>query len=366
MSKINLCLVILLIYCTISFAEVSKADKEFLVGGDISMLTKIEQWGGEFRLNGEKVDPFLIFKNAGWNCCRLRLFVNPNGRGGVVNDLSYTIELAKRIKSHGMKLLLDLHYSDTWADPKKQYKPKAWEGLSFDELVKKVEDYTAEVIKSFKEAKVLPDMVQVGNEITPGFIWPDGKLYSSDGSHGGWDKFAILLKAGIKGVSKSLSKDEDIRIIIHIAEGGNWFRTEKFFDNLLARDVEFDIIGQSYYPWWHGTLADLKNNIARMAEKYHKEIFIVETAYPNRENVGRGEGTWSKDRLAWPFSPSGQQLFLAELSRIVKDTPDSLGKGIQYWHPESIRVSDHRTWYGGAMALFDKNGNPLPGISIVD
>ena len=148
----------------------------FVKGADISLLQRIDDTGYEYKSDGEVKDALEIFKEHGFNYMRLRLFHSPNGRGPVVNSLDYTIKLAKRIKKAELKFLLNLHYSDTWADPGHQWKPKAWEGLSFAELEKAVYEYTKNVIAKCKEEGVLPEMVQVGNEITPGFLWDEGKI----------------------------------------------------------------------------------------------------------------------------------------------------------------------------------------------
>ena len=244
---------------------------EFLTGGDISMLTRIEKLGGVFRDNGKRRDFLEIFKASGGNCFRLRLFATPNGKNAVINDLPYTLALAKRIKAAGCKLLLNFHYSDTWADPGHQTKPAAWAKLPFDQLEKKVEEYTASVIAKFKLANALPDIVQIGNEITPGMLWPDGK----NNSKAQWDRLAQLLHAGIRGVQTSAGKARKVQIMIHIASGGNWPKTKWFFDNLIARKVQFDIIGLSYYPWWHGTLDDLKANLRQTAQTYRDRKSVV-------------------------------------------------------------------------------------------
>ena len=337
---------------------------EFLTGGDISMLTRIEKLGGVFRDDGKRRDFLEIFKASGGNCFRLRLFATPNGKNAVINDLPYTLALAKRIKAAGCKLLLNFHYSDTWADPGHQTKPAAWAKLTFDDLEKKVEKYTASVIAKFKLAGALPDIVQIGNEITPGMLWPDGRIGGKGGAEDKlkkWTRFTRLVLSGIRGVRTGAGKGQKVRIMIHISCGGSWGKTKWFFDNLIARKVSFDIIALSYYPWWHGTLDDLKENLRRTALAYRKEIMVVETAYPYRDGEAWRKNT-KKKNMNWPISPDGQHAFLADVVGAVRQTPDQRGIGVIWWYPESIPVKGLRIWNQGATALFDSQGNALPAF----
>ncbi len=282
-------------------AEGADVEPGFLVGGDISTLTRIEKLGGVYRDGGKPRDCIGILKDAGWNAFRLRLFVEPNQKNAVVNDLAYTLNLAKRIKASGGYLLLDFHYSDTWADPGHQHEPAAWKALSFEETVQRVEDYTASVIARFRREGALPDMVQVGNEITTGMVWPKGKLYGAGDEAAAWRRFTTLLKAGLRGVRRPLRKGERVRTMVPIDRGGKAAATKWFFGKLREHDVDFDVIGLSFYPWWHGTLDDLRANLASTAAAFGKPIVVVETAYPHR-----GAEWWSKQKnMAHPISPEG-------------------------------------------------------------
>ena len=355
-------LAIVLALAAIGGAIPSEQDGEFFVGGDISVLTKIEQAGGVFRDEGKPGDAIEIMSKYGANCFRLRLFVNPTNESVVVNDLAYTIALAKRIKASGARLLLNFHYSDTWADPGQQSKPKAWEGLDFDSLERKVYEYTRDCILEFKKAGVLPDMVQPGNEIAPGMLWPDGKLHGVGDPEKQWDKFARLLKAGVRGVEDA-SGDDDVRIVIHIHSGGDWSRTKWFFEHIEQRDVPYDIIGLSYYPWWHGSMEDLKENVSKTAASFGKDVFVVETAYPYRTaRVSKAKDGADKN-MRWPMTPAGQQAFLSELIATIRETPNGRGMGVLWWYPESIPVKGLRVWNGGATAMFESEGNTLPALS---
>lgn len=331
----------------------------FLTGGDISMLSRLEEYGVVFKDKGQPADLIKLMRDYGCSCFRLRLFVEPTGRGGVIQDVPYTINLAKRIKAAGAVFLLDFHYSDTWADPSHQTKPKAWENLSFAELTRQVHNYSADVIRQLTQAGVQPDMVQIGNEIAPGFLWPDGKLSGRE-PDAEWQRFAALLKAGISGVKES-DPNETIQIVIHIECGGDAKKTDWFFSHLDQYGVNYDIIGLSYYPWWHGTLTDLRNNLTQTAARFGKPVFVVETAYFNQPFDLR-EGTF-RDSLIWEKSAAGQRAFLCDVVQAVRDVPGGMGLGVLWWYPESVPIRQSGGWNNGATALFDSKGAPLPALS---
>ena len=339
------------LYC----ATQSARAEDFLIGADISGASVLEKSGAVYRESGEPNDLFAILKNNGFNTVRLRIFVNPNKQGMVTNDLPYTLDLAKRTKAHNMKLLLNFHYSDTWADPQKQYKPAAWANMPFDELKQTVQSYTASVIEAFKKENVLPEMVQIGNEITPGMLWPDGRVGGDYENDTQWDKFTSLLKAGIAGVRQSAG-DADVKIMLHIDQGGKKSVTQWFFGNIDKRQVPYDIIGVSFYPSWHGKIEDLRENLNYIAAELKKDVVVVETAYSYAP--GRRHGPL--DEQPFPLTPQGQYDFLYTVTKTVLDTPDNHGRGVCYWSPESIPVTG-RGWMRGTAALFDPNGNVLPG-----
>ena len=313
-------------------------------------------------------DPLLIFKDHGCNYVRLRLFLAPNGKDGQVNSLSYTLRLAKRAKQAGLKFLLDFHYSDAWADPTHQNLPVEWTGLSHTQLVERVYAYTRETIAAFHREGCKPDMVEIGNEIANGILWPDGGPLSDVSKWNEstnpkpdetdkWDRLADLLKAGIRGV-----RDEDpsgsTRIMLHIDKGGSSTGCRWFFDKIQQRGVTFDVIGLSFYPFWHGSFADLQENISSLSAAYKKDIVVVETSYD----------TWGGDqkKLPFPITPEGQKAFLDKLMNTVSATPEGRGYGVFYWAPEWIMG---KQWSGPSWsgqwedrALFDHSGNMLPAM----
>ena len=212
---------------------------EFAFGADLSFLKQAEDNGKVFKDGTNALPSLQIFKNHGYNWIRLRIFIEPVG-GNLPNDLAYTIAEAQAAKQLGYKFLLDLHYANSWADPKQQPTPEAWKDLSHQARVKMVFEYTRNTIAAFRNAGVLPNMVQVGNEITHGMLWPDGKLPAH------WDNFADYVRAGIKGVTTGSGTNSPPKIMIHIDTGGSVAKTKYFFDKMNNYNIYFDVIAFSY------------------------------------------------------------------------------------------------------------------------
>ncbi len=251
---------------------------EKVLGADISFLPQLEERGIKFSDNGLQKDAILILKDHGFNYIRLRIFNDPAADSGYSPkkgfcDLEHTKQMAKRIKAAGMKFLLDFHYSDTWADPGKQFKPAAWKNLNMMQLAQAVHDFTKEVLVELKKQNTLPDMVQVGNEINHGMLWPDGNSVNID-------NLAAIIYAGTKAVREV---DPKIKLMLHIALGGQNAESIWFLDNMKQRNISFDIIGQSYYPQWHGTITDLQNNLADLTKKYKQDVIVVEYSEHKKE-----------------------------------------------------------------------------------
>jgi len=336
----------------------------FLFGGDVSMAPKLEAEGVVYKDGGKPRDIFAIFRDRGATCIRLRLFVDPNGQGGVVNDVPYTLALAKRVKAAGLLFSLDLHYSDTWADPGRQRTPAAWSDLSFPQLVDQTRAYTAETLKAFRDAGVTPDLVQIGNEITYGLLWPVGQVRKNDPSEdAAFDRLADLLKADVQGIHLALGDNTQTKILIHIDSADATKTVGWFFDNITRRHVPFDMIGLSYYPFFGSGLSHVKETLAFAARAYGKPIMIAETAYPFVDGpVWKGQ----RRSLDWPLTPEGQKQYLLALLKIVQETPNGLGAGILYWYPESVPPKNNagRMWNDGDAALFDHDGNALPAFGV--
>jgi arabinogalactan endo-1,4-beta-galactosidase len=320
------------------------AQSTYAVGADVSFLGQAEAQGTAFRDNGVQKPGLQILRDHGYNWIRLRIFNHPSD---LPNDLPYTIAMAKQAKQLGFKFLLDFHYSDTWADPGKQFIPAAWQGMTHPQLVQAVFAYTRDTISAFRDAGVMPDMVQIGNEITHGMLWPDGKLPDN------WDNFAQLIYAGINGVDAGRGNNPRPKIMIHIDRGGDREGTKYFFDKLLSYRIPFDVIGQSYYPIWQGNLNDLRENLGFTAREYHKEIIVVETAYNWKP------GNYIKKPGPFPESPQGQKDFLDAVNRVVMQTPDGLGGGVFWWEPAVTGDLQQR-------GFFDDQHNALPVVTVFD
>jgi arabinogalactan endo-1,4-beta-galactosidase len=353
------------------------APSRFYLGADISTLPLVEKHGGIYMDGDKPGDALAIFMKHGWNCFRLRVWVDP--RQGI-NGLPYTVQFARRIKDDGAGLMIDFHYSDWWADPQKQNKPAAWTNLNFDALAIQVQSYTSNVIKTLDDAGATPDFVQIGNEITGGMLWPDGqvkvplskvKVFGGDvtvihppepyDDAGQWKRLTRLINAGVQGVRSATGPEDRVKIVIHIDCGGDWPVTRWYFDHLAKAGVDYDIIGQSYYPNWHGTLKNVSDNLRRTIKRYHKDVMIVETAYPSRDVHPSAAAA---KYMAWPMTPAGQEAFLADLIQTVKAAPEGRGIGVFYWHPEATYIPGATDRWGqpDANSLFDGTGHPLPAI----
>jgi beta-galactosidase len=305
----------------VDIGMVKKKEVEKMLGADISFLPELEARGIKFQDKGIQKDAIEILKDHGINYVRLRIFHSPANDSGYSPgkgfcDLAHTKAMAKRVKAAGMKLLLDFHYSDYWADPGKQFKPLAWKDLSFELLKKAVYDYTKDVIQQLKAQGTTPDMVQIGNEINHGILWPDGNVRNLD-------NLAQLINAG---TAATLAVDPSIIMMLHVALGGQNAESVWFIDNMKARGVYFDVIGESYYPKWHGTLDDLRDNLSDLVRRYNKDVFVVEYSQ-------------LKD----------------EVNKIAFELPGGKGKGTCIWEPLN-------TWE----MVFDRDGKSNEYLKMYD
>lgn len=320
----------------------------YAIGADVSFLAQCEQDGVVFKENGKPIDVLALLREHHYNWVRLRIFHSPAAAPDKLpNDLPYTLALARRAKALGFHILLDLHYSDSWADPGKQPTPPAWAKLKHKQLVEQVFAYTRDTIAAFAHEGVMPGMVQIGNEVTNGMLWPDGKLPDN------WDNFADLLKAGIAGVDAGRGAAPRPRIMIHIERSGDYDAAVWFFDNLIAHHVPFDVIGLSYYPFWHGSLTTLRGNLHDLALRYRLPIIVVETAY------NWTPGAMTAKKPDFPETPEGQLAFLRAVNAAVRAVPLGLGQGVFWWEPAAEGPLRGRSF-------FDNDGNVLPVIAAFD
>ena len=380
------------LHAPITVQPVSELRADFMMGADISMLDEMEKLGAKFYdAQGNEKDCFAILKDSGVNWIRLRLWNNPVNAADVVeggktisrkgepvgggnNDLAATLRMAKRAKAAGFKLELDFHYSDFWVDPEKQNKPAAWAKLSGEELQNAVHQYTADVLKTMRAENVFPDMVQVGNELNGGMLWPDGKTWKStpDEKIGGDDAFVALLTQGIKAVREA-DPERKTKVAVHLANGASNDLYRRVFDMLSKRGVDYDIIGLSFYPYWHGTLEDLQINLDDISSRYMKEVVVMETAYGYTAEDGDGfPNLFNKDMtkgVGYKATVQGQASLVRDVINTVAQVPGQRGAGVFYWEPGwfPVKGAGWRTGEGNAwdnQAMFDFKGRALPSLDV--
>ncbi len=335
---------------------------EFLNGADISSTPELEDAGVVYRDSLGEAEIFSILKRHGFNSIRLKLWHTPE-RG--YNDLAHVAEMARRVDEQGMHFLLNFHYSDWWADPGKQFTPKAWEGLPLAVLKDSLYQYTRTVLETLDGQGTPPEMVQIGNEIRTGMLWPVGQVNGEFDTREQWDNLAELLIAARQGVLDGLSRPGEVSVMIQIDNGGSNSLCRTFYDSLMVRDVAYDIIGVSFYPHWHGRLDSLELNLADITQRYDKEVIVVETAYPFTLGWNDDDGNiWGSEKSlheGYPPTFEGQVAFFRELRRIVQDVPNGRGIGLHYWEPGLISAPGRGSPWEN-VALFDFDGMAVPAM----
>ena len=340
----------------------------FVKGADVSHLLQLEDYGARFYHANVQKDLLQILKDCGLNAIRIKVWNDPGNPRcfpanqsdpAGYNNPAHVLELAVRAMNLGFRIMIDFHYSDWWADPGKQYSPHEWEGQDINQLRSSLYSFTYKVLGTLKENGLVPEWVQVGNEITNGMVWPVG---STDN----WDNLAALIKEGYRA-TKTI--DSSIKVVLHYDNGGNHSGTVSWFDNALSRGVQWDTIGLSYYPLWHGSLSDLDANMDSVSARYDKDVLIVETAYPwTSQNGDSQPNVWTDTGpVSHPMSPAGQEQFLSDLVSRIRAVPNGRGKGFFYWEPEWIPVKGAGWKYGEGnewdnVTLFDFGGNALPSL----
>ena len=365
--------VILLCTCALT----AMADGKY-VGGDISLLPSYTGHGAlYYDTDGNLIDaPLTYFKELGMNAMRVRLFVDPSKASsddkgqGVCQDLDYVKALGKEIKEAGMALMLDFHYSDSWADPAKQWTPDSWTGLSDDELYTRIYEYTKEALQQMKAAGATPDFIQTGNEISYGMLW--GKMSDPANtlkkcyvnSDANWPRFTTLLK---KAISACREECPQAKVVIHTERVAQNEVLKSFYDKMSSYGVDYDIIGLSYYPYYHGSLTVLEGALNKMEANFpEKEIMLVETGYYH--DWQPNDVTYDLS-YTYPISGEGQKAFTEAL--IAKLNTHEKVTGLFWWFMEANehgldwntqRVTDK--WYNAG--LFDnQTGKAEPAIKVL-
>ncbi|MEV6200097.1 arabinogalactan endo-1,4-beta-galactosidase [Streptomyces sp. NPDC051771] len=332
-------------------------------GVDLSALKKNEDFGATYKnASGTAGDPVALLKGAGANYGRLKVWVNP---ADGYNTKAQVLATAKRIKAQGMKLLVDFHYSDIWADPGAQTKPAAWAGHSYTQLKTDVYNHTYDVLNALKAQGTTADMVQIGNEINTGMLWPEG-------STSNWTQLAGLLNSGISA-AKAVSSST--QIALHLANGGDNTLYRTWFDNATAQGVSYDVIALSFYGYWHGALSSLQANLDDISARYGKKVMVAETAYPFRldsKDAHENIIDLSSELISgYPASSAGQSAWLRDVMNVVEAVPSGRGLGVVYWEPAWTAVtgngwdptdpSSGNAWEN--QALFDYDSRLLPAAA---
>ncbi|WP_255473002.1 glycosyl hydrolase 53 family protein [Planomicrobium sp. CPCC 101079] len=373
--------------------RVAGMDEDFIKGVDVSSIIALEDSGVKFYNEaGKKQDIFKTLKESGVNYVRVRIWNDPydskgRGYGGGNNDLEKAVEIGKRATANGMKLLVDFHYSDFWADPAKQQAPKAWANLNFEDKKAALYSYTKASLKTMEAAGVDIGMVQIGNE-TNGSVAGEKE----------WKKMSALFSAGSKAVRET---DKDILVALHFTNPETAGRYASIAETLKTNDVDYDVFASSYYPFWHGTLKNLTTVLKNVANNYGKKVMVAETSYAYTAEDGDGHGNTapksSGQTLNYPITVQGQATAVRDVIEAVANVGEA-GLGVFYWEPAWIPVApdkklekkkalwekygsgwassyaaeydpeDAGEWYGGSavdnQALFDFYGRPLPSLDV--
>lgn len=374
-SLATLCAALTLLLLTLPVqAAPVQAAPAFQTGADLSELPYHEAQGVTYFAGDKAEDLLEIARRSGWTTIRVRLWVDPDPKPeSAVSGLAPVTALGKRIKAKGLKFLLDIHYSDTWADPGQQKKPTAWGNLPFPELVQKVREYSRSVVAHLRQNGAMPDLVQVGNETRNGLLYGSGTNGSGplpgggfwEKTPGGWDRAVQLLAAGLAGVRAGSAPQPPPQMILHVPDGQDTGFVRSYFADLdthakaLGVTLDYDVVGLSYYPahpwdkkagydaWKMSNLAD---TLRFAALTLHKPVMIVETNWPHAGDPDLVPGT-----PQFPFTPAGQRQFYQALLEAVQSVPGGLGRGVLAWDTDTLNWD----------SLFDSRGHALPAVRVL-
>ncbi len=360
-----------------------------ILGIDVSTHLEELAHGARYFDGGREVEPLALFREKGVEYMRIRVWNDPRSPEGEAYlggncDLSNYIQLATLAKEKGYSLLMDLHYSDFWADPKKQRIPKAWEGFSLEEMVEAVYAFTRNCLEAAASAGVAPQMVQVGNEITNGFLWPVGKLEQPDGTRGNYDSFCRLVEAGCRACREAAPQAQ---IVLHLERSNDKAVYQEFFREMEERGIDYDIIGASYYPYWHGTPRELFENL-EACRHFGKKRMVMELGYgfttepyllagePRRLVIEGDRAYIPGFTEKYPVTPEGQAAFVGDFLKTARERGID---GVFYWEPlwlpgegicwasEAGQAYIHEEGLSTAnewanQCLFDYQGQKLPAM----
>ena len=384
---------------------------KFIKGVDLSTLYELENCHAVYYDHGVPRDVLDILKEREFDTVRIRIWNDPYSEAGESygageNSVQNSLYIAKKVTDAGFKVLLDFHYSDFWTDPGKQFKPKAWRNYSVEELQQAVEAFTYETVRQYLAEGVAVTMVQIGNEISNGMLWPQGQIADRE-ALSSYENVTRFVDAGLRGLKRAdeeknrALKDnegktmEHILSMIHLDQGGDNHLYRNWFDYYMALSTEsFDLIGLSYYPFWHGDLRSLEENMADIATRYHKDLIVAEVSmgfsmedYRSREGLAKEEAKGYATRqelveqIEYPMTPEGQRDFVKDFLERITRIPENRGKGFFWWEPAWIPVKGSG-WATPAsleyledpgpvgnewanQALFDYDGNPLPAMEYI-
>ena len=367
------------------------------LGVDLSVMDELEKLNPVYKYQGKEIEPFHFFAtHSGISVVRIRLWNRPyddngNPYGGGTNDLDCFIRLAKRAQKEGMQVMLDFHYSDFWADPSRQLLPKDWKDLkTLDEVANALYEFTRNSLIEIKENGIDLIGIQIGNEISPGMCWPFGNRFNEYNpvTGGGFEGLSALLRAGSKACHEVFPS---AKRIIHLEHSGSYDMQDEYLSSIIKNGVEFEVIGESYYPYWHGSFSMFKDCMSRIKVKYQKEIWVVELGYEYMQWTDNPDYSEVKDakendfvvgnvngRVPFPKTKEGQNDYIALILKICKEIGIEM---VCYWEPTWIHI-DGNGWatHAGQIycgqepgpagnvweieTLFDLEGNAVPAIDV--
>ena len=345
-------------YLEVTTGDVGGGDA-VMRGADVSTLQRAADLGAKYYYaNGTQGDPLDILKSAGVNYVRLRIWNNP--RSGY-NNKDKVLQYARTVKAKGLKLMVDFHYSDTWADPGKQYKPAAWANHGIGQLQTDVYNYTHDVCTSLKAQGTTPDSVQIGNEINTGMLWPEGAVDNSN-----FTNLGLLLKAGYNATKACNSGTQVVIHTARVESGARWF-----YDGIRSQGVQWDVTALSYYCYWHGSMSGMAGVVSDMKSRYGKPVILAETAYPYTTANHDGTDniiTASQPCAGHSATPAGQQ---ANFAAVQNTSRNAGASGVFYWEPTWNAVPGNgwdpadiansgNGWEN--QAVFDRSGRINPNI----